>query len=386
MNELQFVWKNLVRKRLRFALTLFAILVAFFIYGVLTSFQRSFDSGSDISAENRLITVNRINFTQPLPIAYVDRVRAVDGVAIASHQAWFGAYVRDPRNVIVAFAIEPQSYLDVYAGEIFVSPPEREAFLRNRQGMLVGERLALAQGWKVGDRVPVQSNIFSRADGSNTWDMVVEGIYRGVDERADTRKIYFHYDYLNEGRALGRDNTGVIVFNTVDPARNDQIARAVDAMFANSFFETQTDTARAFNKAFIAQLGNVALIIGSVVSAAFFTILLIVGNSMMLSIRERTTEIAVLKTIGFRSARIFRMVLAESLFLSICGGVAGIVLAALALGALSSALASTLPDLALGRREVLQAMLIMLGLGLVTGLLPALAAMRLNVVTALGRN
>jgi putative ABC transport system permease protein len=214
----------------------------------------------------------------------------------------------------------------------------------------------------------------------------VEGIYRGVDERADTRKIYFHYDYLNEGRALGRDNTGVIVFNTVDPARNDQIARAVDAMFANSFFETQTDTARAFNKAFIAQLGNVALIIGSVVSAAFFTILLIVGNSMMLSIRERTTEIAVLKTIGFRSARIFRMVLAESLFLSVCGGLSGIVLAGLALGALSSALASTLPDLALGGREVLQAVLIMLGLGILTGLLPALAAMRLNVVAGLGRN
>jgi putative ABC transport system permease protein len=157
-------------------------------------------------------------------------------------------------------------------------------------------------------------------------------------------------------------------------------------MFANSFFETQTDTARAFNKAFIAQLGNVALIIGSVVSAAFFTILLIVGNSMMLSIRERTTEIAVLKTIGFRSARIFRMVLAESLFLSLCGGLAGIVLSALALGALSTALASTLPDLGLGQREFLQALLIMLGLGLVTGLLPALAAMRLNVVTALGRN
>jgi putative ABC transport system permease protein len=191
---------------------------------------------------------------------------------------------------------------------------------------------------------------------------------------------------MNESRTLGKDFTGLIVFNTADTTQNERIARQVDALFVNSFQETQTDTAKAFNKAFVAQFGNIALIITSVVSAAFFTILLIVGNTMMLAIRERTTEIAVLKTLGFRSLRIFRMVLAESMFLSLLGGLLGLVVALLAITAMRKALAGVLPDLSLGPEVMLQGLAIMLGLGLVTGLLPALAAMRLNIVTALGRS
>lgn len=386
MGELHLVWRNLVRRRVRFALTLFAILVAFLIFGVLGSFRASFGATVDLTADNRLVTVNRINFTQPLPLAYVNRVRGVEGVATVSHQSWFGAYVREPKNQIVCFAIEPESYLSIYGGELLLEPAQREAFLRNRQGVLVGERLALAQGWKRGDRIPVQSNIFTRTDGSNTWEMVVEGIFRGARESNDTRRMLFHYDYLNEARTYGRDLTGMILFTTTDPALNEGIARGIDAMFANSVAETQTDTAKAFNKAFIAQMGNVALIITAVVSAAFFTILLIVGNTMMLAVRERTTEIAVLKTLGFRSSRIFRMVLAESLFLSLLGGLLGLGLAALALAAMSKGLTDVLPDISLGGGIVAQALLIMLALGLVTGIAPAYAALRLNVVTALGRN
>lgn len=386
MSELQLVWRNLVRKRLRFALTLFAIFIAFLIYGVLGSFRERFGASVEFTADNRLVTVNKINFTQPLPIAYVNKVRGVDGVTTVSHQEWFGAYVRDPRNVMVCFGVEPETYLEIYGTDMVLEPAQRVAFLGNRQGALVGERLARLQGWKLGDRIPVQSNLYSRPDGSTTWEMVIEGIYRGPKEGSDTRRMLFHYDYLNEGRSLGKDTTGMIVFNTADPARNEQIARTIDAMFSNSYAETQTDTAKAFSKAFVAQLGNIALIITSVVSAAFFTILLIVGNTMMLAIRERTTEIAVLKTLGFRSARIFRMVLAESLFLSFLGGLLGLALAAVALGFMSKGLADVLPDIALGPSIVLQALGIMLALGLVTGIVPAFAAMRLNVVTALGRN
>jgi putative ABC transport system permease protein len=386
MSELHLIWRNLVRRKLRFALTLFAIFIAFLIFGVLGGVRTALQSGVDLMADNRLVTVNKINFTQPLPISYLNKVRAIEGVQVASHSGWFGAYVRDSRNVIVAFAIEPESYLQVYGDEIRLDPAQREAFLRNRQGMIAGEALAKAQGWKLGDRIPVQSNIFSRSDGSTTWEMVVEGIFRGKEESSDTRRMYFHYDYLNESRAIGKDFTGIIVFNTVNPARNETIARQIDALFANSFYETQTDTAKAFNKAFIAQLGNIAMIITSVVSAAFFTILLIVGNTMMLAIRERTTEIAVMKTLGFRSERIFRMVLAESMFLSLLGGLLGIAAALMAVAGLHKALAGVLPDLSLGPAVIAQALAIMLALGLVTGLLPAFAAMRLNIVTALGRN
>ena len=386
MSDLYLVWRNLVRKRLRFALTLFSIFVAFLIYGVLGSFQSSFNASSDSGADNRLVTVNRINFTQPLPIAYVNKIRAVEGVAMLTHASWFGGYVKDPRNVIVTFAVEPETYLQIYADEFVLTEAERQAFLKNRQGLIVGESLARAQGWKLGDRIPVQSNIYSKADNSTTWEMVIEGIFTGAKETTDTRRMAFHYDYLNEARSFGRDMTGMIMFNTTDPAQNERIARAIDEQFANSGAETQTDTAKAFNKAFVAQLGNIALIITSVVTAAFFTILLIVGNTMMLAIRERTTEIAVLKTLGFRSARIFRMVLAESLFLSLLGGMLGIALAAFAITVMGSALEGVVPDLALGPAIMAQALGIMLALGLVTGLLPALGEMRLNIVTALGRD
>ena len=386
MSEIYLVWRNLVRRRLRFVLTLFAIFTAFLIFGVLGSLRAGLQSGINLAADNRLVTVNKINFTQPLPISYLNKIRAIEGVQIASQAAWFGGYVRDSRNVVVSFAIEPESYLEVYADDIVLDPAQREAFLRNRQGMIAGEALATAQGWNVGDRIPVQSNIFTRNNGTTTWEMVVEGIFRGRDETSDTRRMYFHYDYMNESRTFGKDFTGLIVFNTADPAQNERISREIDALFANSFQETQTDTAKAFSKAFLAQFGNITLIITSVVSAAFFTILLIVGNTMMLAIRERTTEIAVLKTLGFRSSRIFRMVLAESMFLSVIGGLLGTIVAFLFVTGMRKALAGVLPDLSLPPAVMLQALAIMLGLGLVTGMVPALAAMRLNIVTALGRN
>jgi putative ABC transport system permease protein len=252
--------------------------------------------------------------------------------------------------------------------------------------VIVGRSLATEQGWKVGDRIPVQSNIYSRADGSTTWEMVVVTIFPGTEAMPETNRMMFHYDYINESRSFGKDQIGMIVVTAKDPAQNERIARAIDDMFANSFYETQTDTAKAFNKAFVAQLGNIALIITSVVSAAFFTILLIVGNTMMLAVRERTTEIAVLKTLGFRAARIFRLVLAESLFLSLLGGLSGLALAAAAILAMRQPLAGTVGDLSLGADTALRALGLMLALGLVTGLLPAWGAMRLSIVRALGRN
>ena len=386
MSDLYLVWRNLTRKRMRFALTLFSILMAFLIYGVLASFSASFSASQDSSADDRLVAVNKINFTQPLPLAYVEKIRAIEGVKLVTHQEWFGAYVREPRNGKVGFGVEPETYVQTYGEMLGLGAAERAAFLADRQAMLVGQTLATEEGWKVGDRIPVKSNIYTHGDGSSTWEMVVAGIFPGTEEMPQTNRLMFHYDYLNEGRSFGKDQTGMIIITPADPAQNERIAHTVDEMFANSFFETQTDTAKAFNKAFVAQLGNIALIITSVVSAAFFTILLIVGNTMMLAVRERTVEIAVLKTLGFRASRIFRLVLAESMFLSLLGGLAGLGLAALALAALRQPLSGFADGLALGGDIALGALAIMLALGLVTGLLPAWSAMRLNIVQALGRN
>lgn len=383
---LYLVWRNLVRKPLRLWLTLFAIVIAFLIWGVLGSFMANFGSAVDSSADNRMVTVNKVNFTQPLPSAYVNKIRALEGVETVSWQSWFGAYYREPSNVMVAMAIEPDTYLTIYGDMLRLPPEQREAFLKNRQGAIVGERLARRQGWKVGDRVPIQSNIYSRADGSHTWEMDIAGIFTRKRPEDDTNSMYFHWKYLDEARSFGKDNVGMIVFRTKNPADNDRIADVIDAQFANSFYETQTDTAKAFNRAFVAQFGNIALIIKAVVSAAFFTILLIVANTMVLAIRERTTEIAVLKTLGFRSSRVFAMVLGESLLLACGGGLLGLGLAWVAIGLMKQSLSDVVPQLALGLPVVLQAIGFMVALGLVTGIVPAYAALRLNIITALGRD
>jgi putative ABC transport system permease protein len=384
MNDAYLVWKNLSRRRLRLVLTLFAIVVAFLIYGVLGSFNAAFNSVGGGPAANRLLTVNKINFTQSMPLAYVNKLRSVEGVTVASYAEWLGAYYQDPRNVFVAFGVDPETYLQVY-DELQLPPDQRRAFLANRQGAIVGEQLARNQGWQVGDRVPIQSNIYTRADdGSHVWDMVIEGIYRSEDGN-DSNNMLFHYEYLDESRAFNRDNVGLIVFRTESAQINDRVAEAVDALFANSPAETQTDTEQAFNRAFIAQLGNLALIIGSVVLAAFFTILLIVGNTMMLAIQERTTEIAVMKTLGFTAPRVFRLVLGESLLLALLGGGLGLLAAAGVIAAIRDPIAALVPNLGLDPSVQLTALGLMLLLGVVTGLPPALRAMRLNTITALSR-
>jgi putative ABC transport system permease protein len=384
VNEPYLILKNLTRKPLRFGLTLFAIMIAFLIYGVLASFERSFNASIEDYDNDRMVTVNRINFTQPLPLAYVNRIRALPEIAKLTHSTWSGAFVRESKNRMAGFAVEAKTYFDTYPN-IVIDPLERQAFESNRQGMAVGERLANKQGWKKGDRIPLQSNIYTRSDGSRTWEMTIEAIMRPKKESDDTDFLVFHYEYLNEARTVNRDMVHMIEFQTSDPARNDAVAQKIDAMFANSFAETQTDTSKAFGRAFIAQLGNIAFIITSVVSAAFFTILLIVGNTMMLTIRERTTEIAVLKTLGFEATRIFRLVLGESMFLSVLGGVAGLALAYAAMHAMRAALSDSMPNMQLDAVVIGRAAVIMLLLGIVTGLLPALNAMRLNIVTALGR-
>lgn len=383
MRDFYLIFKNLTRKPLRLFLTMFATFVAFLIYGTLTSFQVAIDSGVDLAADDRLIAVNKINFTQPLPISYVNRVKGLENITDVTHLNWFGGYFQDPQNVVVMFAADPESFLTVY--NELILPPEQEAeWLGSRQGLIAGEGIARTLGWKVGDRVPVNSNIFSKADGSSSWEFDVVGIYSGEDAQTDTNSVYFHYDYFNETQSFGRDFIGFMGIRTVDPKLNETVIKAVDDLFANTPFETETVPEKTFNKAFIEQIGNLSLILGSVVFAAFFIILVIVGNSMVLSIRERTSEIGVLKTLGFKSRRIFFMVLAESLLLALSGGMLGLLATNLTVAAFNQA-PIQLPVLVVTNGIVGEATLIMVGLGLITGILPAVNALRLNIITALSR-
>lgn len=385
MSEFALVLKNLFRRKLRAGLMIFSIFVAFAIFGVLASFERAFNAGQDLAAADRLVVVNKINFTQPLPYSYYNRVAGIDGVKRVTHANWFGGYFQEPKNFVITFAVEPRSYMDIMAEEFVVSPQEQQAFVRTRTGAVVGETLAEKYGWKVGDRVPLASSIFSQTNGSRTWEFDIVGIARPKKALVDTNFFMFQYEYFNETRSFGKDQIGWLVLQTVSPAANDRVIKAIDDTFANSPFETSTDTEKAFNKAFMAQLGNIALIVTLVVGAAFVTILMIVGNTMMMAVRERAREIAILKALGFPGPRVLRMVLMETMLLAAIGGLLGIAAAALVTRAMRASLMNFVPGLALDALTVSSALALMVGLGLATGLMPAVNAFRLRIAAGLGR-
>jgi putative ABC transport system permease protein len=285
----------------------------------------------------------------------------------------------------MTLAIEPATYFDVYRSELDIPPEQLQAFIRDRSSAVIGESLARKWGWKVGDRVPVSSNIFTQRSGGHTWDFTIAGIVKGKTEQVDTNFFLLQYAYFDETRSFGKDTIGWLILQTNSPENNDRVAKTIDAMFANSTAETSTDTEKAFGKAFAAQFGNIALIVFLVVGAAFVTILMIVGNTMALSIRERTREIGVLKTLGFSGARILRMVLGESVLLALLGGLPGLAIAALITLALRNSLANIAPAFAVSPDIALEGLALMVALGLITGMIPALNAMRLKISTALGR-
>lgn len=384
MSYLRLLWKNLVRRKLRTGLTVFAIFSAFLIFGMLGALQNSLNAGVQFSGANRLVTVNKISFVQALPISYDNRIKAVKGVSEVTYAAWFGAYYQDPRKLFAGFAVEPESYLAVYP-ELVVPDDQRASWLKDRRGALVGRNLARRFGWTVGQTVPISSNIWSQKDGSQTWEFTIDGIFTAKDKQIDTSYMLFHYDYLNEARTFGRDGIGWLVLTVDKPELNESVAKTIDATFANSPAETKTSTEKAFNKAFLEQFGNIGFVVTSVVSAAFFTILLIAGNTMMLALRERTPEIAVMKVLGFSSPTILLLVLAESVLLVLIGGLPGLAAAWAMIIAVKAALAGILGSIALTPEIAIEAVAIMIVMGLATGALPAWNAMRLNVASALAR-
>lgn len=384
MKDLYLVYKNLTRKKMRLFLTTFTIFIAFLIFGAVMTLRGALNSGVEMSADNRLVVVHKTNFTNPLPYSYVNKTKILEGVKDVTHANWFGGYYQQPTNQVVTFAVDPESYFKVYP-ELIVPPEQLNTWFNNQTGILVGERIALANGWKVGDRIPLSSNIFSHKDGGQTWSFLINGIFKGEDAKTDTSYVLFHYKYFKETQSWGGDSIGWLILTTQDASMNENVAKAIDTNFANSNAETDTSTEQAFNKAFVEQIGNIGLIIFGVVFMAFFTILIVVGNTMVLAIKERTGEIAVLKTLGFESSRIFKMVLIESCLLSFLGGLLGLGAAYIIIKGASEHVARFLPNLILDQNIVLQALAYMLLLGLVTGIAPAISALRLNIITAFSR-
>lgn len=386
MTDLGLIFAGLGRKPLRTGLLVFAIFIAFLIYGVLAAFQSSLENPVGPSSSNRLVTSNKINFTLPLPVAYASRIAAVEGAADVSYSMWFGGYYQEPKNFLLTFAIDPESYTRIYSD--FVMPPEqRKAFLDNRDSVMVGSAVAKQYGWKLGQQIPLSSNIWRRSDGGSTWPVVIRAIYEGATPQTSASSVFVHFKYLDEARTFGNDTVSNILIVTKDPKLNDDVAKKVDALFENSRAESETLSESVFNAAFINQQGNIGLIILGVTGAAFVTILLIVGNAMAGAIRERTGEIAVMKTVGFKSSRIARIVVGETVLLALIGGMLGLGLASLIIPAVRNApgLGQFFGRLAMTPTIALTAVGLMALLGLITGAIPAFNAMRVNVIAAFRR-
>jgi putative ABC transport system permease protein len=377
------VWRNLVRRRARTVFTLLSVAVAFLLYGLLATIRTAFTLGVDVAGADRLVVVHKVSFIIPLPISYHARIAAVDGVADVTHATWFGGVYQSPANFFPQLAVEPEAWLRLYP-EYVLPAEQRAAWFRDRTAAIVGRATADRFGWKVGDRVPIQGTIYRRKDGSALWTFTLAGIYDGDKPGVDTTQFFFHYAYLDEARQWGQGLVGWYVLRVTDPERSAETAARVDALFANSPYETKTATEKAFVQSFANQVGDIGTILTAVLAAVSFTILLVTGNTMAQAVRERTGEIAVLKTLGYPDALVLGLVLAESCAIALVGGAAGLVLAwglvqrGDPTGGLLPAFYLPGPDLARGAAAAAL-------LGLLSGALPAIQAVRLRIVDALRR-
>jgi putative ABC transport system permease protein len=384
VNALTLVRKNLLRNKVRVGLMLLCIAIAFMIYGVLGSFLSAFELRDQVSAADRLMVTSRVSFSQTIPLAHAERVAAVPGVKALSYVRWGLGYYREPRNMLPIVMIDAETYLPLFP-EIVLDPAARRSFLETRNGLIVGRGLAERFGWKVGGRVPLFVVNDARTDGSKTWDFVISGIYTARDKGGDENGLAGHYGYFNETLANGRDGISWIIVKTADPALNERVIAGIDRLFANSAAETKTQTEAALGKAFLSQLGDIALIVRLVVGAAFVIILFIVGNTMIFAINERTREIGLLKTIGFSPGRIVGIVAGEVMAVSALGGLIGLGAAALIVAAIAAAMKSVVPGFAMTGSVAGGGVLLILLLGTITGLAPSAKAYRLQVIDALNR-
>jgi putative ABC transport system permease protein len=383
MKFLHLVWCNLKRKKLRTSLTLLSIVVAFILFGFLSAIQEALVGGVALAGADRLIVRPKVSIINLLPISYEARMNRIPGVDFATHQTWFGGIYQDPKNFFMQNPVEPENFLKIHP-EIIIPPEQVKDWLATRTGAIVGRRTADRFHWKIGDKVPIRSTIWSQAGGNQTWAFDIVGIYDGKDKGTDTTPLFFRYDYFDEARQYGKGQVGWFTIRIKDPSQAAEVARRVDEEFENSPAETKTEPDGAFIQGWASQIGNIVFIVAAILAAVFFTILLVTGNTMAQAVRERTGELGVLKAIGFTNGRIVALVLAESCLLTVLGGTLGLGVAWLMISR-GDPTSGLLPMFFLPGRALLTGFGISIALGFVTGIFPALQAMRLRVADALRR-
>jgi putative ABC transport system permease protein len=375
------IFANLLRKKVRLLLTIGSFAVALFLFAFLGVVRDAFGRGADVAGADRLVIINRTSIINTIPLSYRDQILRVPGVRYVTHNNWFGGIYQDEKNFFPQFVIDPENQRAVFP-EFVVPEDQWNAFLKDREGAVVGARTMERFHWKIGDRIPIKTTIW----GGGSWEFNIDGVYHGKQPQDDETQFWLQWDYFEERipeRIKGQ--VGWYVLRVQNPDDSPRIAKTIDEQFANSPYETRTETESAFAAGWVKQFGNIRFLIVTIGAVVFFTLLLVTGNTMAIAVRERTPELAVLKAIGFSDRSVLVFVLGESLAISLIGGLVGLFLAVLAVPVLSKALSGMLPRLFLSSTLLAFGLGTALTVGIVSGALPGIAAMRMRVVNALRR-
>ncbi len=377
------IWSNLKRKKLRTFLTFLSILVAFVLFGILSAIKEAFTGGISINGANRLIVQHKVSLLILLPESYKARMERIPGVDLATHQTWFGGIYQDPKNFFMQCPVVPDDFSSMWP-EILLAPEQLKAWKETRTGAIVGRKSANKFHWKIGDKVPIKTPIWAKKDGSDTWEFDIVGIFDGKEKNTDTTALFFRYDYFDEAHKGERGQVGWYTVRVKDPKRSGELAKLIDKEFENSTAEVKAEPEAAMAQSWANQLGDIGLICTSILGAVFFTILLVTGNTMTQAVRERTGELGVLKAIGFTNAQVVVFVMTESCLIATGGGLVGLGLAWL-IASSGDPTGGMLPMFFIPTHDLAVGAGISVALGLVTGLFPAVQAMRLQVAVALRR-
>ena len=375
------ILRNTFRHRLRTLLTIAGLAVAVLAFGLLSTVISAWYAGAEGASQARLITRNSTSLIFPLPLTYREKIRQVDGVRAVTITNWFGGVYKEPKNFFPQFAIEAESYLDIYR-EYRLSDAERREFLRDRKACIVGAKLARTYGFKVGDTITLSGRLYP-----GQWDFVIRGIYTGRDAKTDVGQMLFHWDYVNETmkkRAPARVNeVGAYVVDIADPARAAEISRAIDVQFRNSMAETLTETDRAFQLGFVSRTESIVVAVRIVSYLVIFIILAVMANTMAMTVRERTAEYATLKALGFAPLFVMLLIYGESLAIATVGGLLGIAATFPAAAVFAATLGKFFAVFEVANTTVALQALCALAVGFVSAFFPARRAARVKIVDGL---
>ena len=374
------------RKRWRTGLTISSLVIAFLLFGLLRSVAVVFTEDIELSGDDRLVVASKYSIIDSMPISYLQRIKSIENVDIVAHQDWFGGTYIDRANFFPKWPVPPKDFLDIYQ-EFNISSEEKEAFITTRTGMIAGKKLAERFNWKIGDRIPVIGDIYFMSNGSNLWEFDLVGIFTDIENPGNEEQVFMNYQYFDEAReSYTKGTVGNFIVKLDSKDEGARVAQEIDAMFANSMDETKTYTEKAYQQMFASQIGDIGLIMNSILAAVFFTILLVTGNTMSQSIRERTSELAVFKTIGFSDMTMLILVLIESMVLCLIGAILGLGITAVLMPGLSELISVSLGEISLDSSVIISGIGIAIITAFISGFPPALGAMRLKVVDALRKD